>query len=69
MKIISADDDRVVSDESDLAAVSEKLRLVSISESQPESAAGNDEVLKSDEELARMLQVWVQLRQFLKLLI
>ncbi|XP_004302040.1 PREDICTED: peptide-N(4)-(N-acetyl-beta-glucosaminyl)asparagine amidase [Fragaria vesca subsp. vesca] len=55
-KIIGADDDRVVSDDSDLAAVSEKLRLVSISDDQPEQAAGNDELLKSDEELARMLQ-------------
>lgn len=67
MKIIGADDDSVVSDDSDLAAVSEKLRLVSISDDQPEQAAGNDELLKSDEELARMLQVCVQFCGFSKL--
>ncbi|PRQ41864.1 putative peptide-N(4)-(N-acetyl-beta-glucosaminyl)asparagine amidase [Rosa chinensis] len=55
-KIIGADDDRVVSDDSDLVAISEKLRLISISEEEPESTAGNEELLKSDEELARMLQ-------------
>lgn len=55
-KIIGADDNRVVSEDSDLAAISEKLRLVSINEEPQESTAGKDELLKSDEELARMLQ-------------
>ncbi|XP_020422906.1 peptide-N(4)-(N-acetyl-beta-glucosaminyl)asparagine amidase isoform X2 [Prunus persica] len=56
-KLIGMDENRVVSDKSDLVAISEKLRLVSINEEQQEtSTAENDELLKSDEELARMLQ-------------
>lgn len=57
----------MVSEDSDLAAISEKLRLVSINEEPQESTAGKDELLKSDEELARMLQVSVQFCSFLKL--
>lgn len=61
-KIVGVDDDRTVSTDSDLASISEKLRLVSIDEEVKEvenqqSCSGNDaELLKSDEELARMLQ-------------
>ncbi|KAM1549601.1 hypothetical protein ACFX1Z_010628 [Malus domestica] len=58
-KLIGFDGDSVVSDDSDLVSIIEKLRLVSISEEQQqqeESTAQNDELLKSDEELARMLQ-------------
>lgn len=61
-KIVGVDDDRTVSTDSDLASISEKLRLVSIDEEvkeveNQESSSGNDaELLKSDEELARMLQ-------------
>ncbi|KAK6233012.1 hypothetical protein SCA6_003085 [Theobroma cacao] len=71
-KIVGEDDDRIVSDNSDLAAVSEKLRLVSIAsekEKEPEkqeettssggAGAGNFHAgssVTSDEELARMLQ-------------
>ncbi|CAL8166678.1 unnamed protein product [Prunus armeniaca] len=56
-KLIGVDENRVLSDDSDLVAISEKLRLVSINEEQQEkSTAENDELLKSDEELARMLQ-------------
>lgn len=57
------EDDRTVLIDSDLAASSEKLRLVSISEDEKaeeneESSIGNEaELLISDEEFARMLQV------------
>lgn len=73
VQIVGEDDDRIVSDNSDLAAVSEKLRLVSIAsekEKEPEkqeettssggAGAGNFHAgssVTSDEELARMLQV------------
>lgn len=45
--------------DSDLAAFTEKLRLVSISEQdeQGESSKREAEMMKSDEELARLLQV------------
>ncbi|XWS64680.1 hypothetical protein CRYUN_Cryun05aG0023700 [Craigia yunnanensis] len=70
-KIVGEDNDRIVSDDSDLAAVSDKLRLVSITaeeERKPEkqeettsSTAGAGKLdagtsVMSDEELARMLQ-------------
>ncbi|KAG8479102.1 hypothetical protein CXB51_028981 [Gossypium anomalum] len=70
-KIVGEDNDRIVSDDSDLAAVSEKLQLVSITseearkpEKQEETTsstagAGNFDAgtsVMSDEELARMLQ-------------
>ncbi|XP_062084498.1 peptide-N(4)-(N-acetyl-beta-glucosaminyl)asparagine amidase [Humulus lupulus] len=61
-KIIGVDGDRTVSTDSDLIDISEKLRLVSISEDHKEeengeSSTGNEaDFLKSDEELARMLQ-------------
>ncbi|XP_012492851.1 peptide-N(4)-(N-acetyl-beta-glucosaminyl)asparagine amidase [Gossypium raimondii] len=70
-KIVGEDNDRIVSDDSDLAALSEKLRLVSITseearkpEKQEETTsstvgAGNFDAgtsVMSDEELARMLQ-------------
>ncbi|XP_059652725.1 peptide-N(4)-(N-acetyl-beta-glucosaminyl)asparagine amidase [Cornus florida] len=53
-KIFGGDDDRLVSDESDLASVTDKLRLVSINEEK--KPAADAELVKSDEELARMLQ-------------
>ncbi|GKV27341.1 hypothetical protein SLEP1_g36525 [Rubroshorea leprosula] len=63
-KILGEDGDRVVSSDSDLVTISEKLRLVSISEEDKEkheetaesSQKSDSEFLKSDEELARMLQ-------------
>ncbi|KAF4365881.1 hypothetical protein F8388_002751 [Cannabis sativa] len=61
-KIIGIDDDHMVSNDSDLVTVSEKLRLVSIiedhkEEENGESSTGNEtDFLKSDEELARKLQ-------------
>lgn len=59
-KIVVEDDDRLVSDESDLASISDKLRLLSIgenSEAITSSEKSDVEMVKSDEELARMLQV------------
>ncbi|KAJ9180117.1 hypothetical protein P3X46_008399 [Hevea brasiliensis] len=71
-KIIGGDDDRVVSDDSDLVSISNQLKLVSIDEKdesrlvsidEEESTTSNGSVaqdnansLVSDEELARMLQ-------------
>ncbi|CAH2044606.1 unnamed protein product [Thlaspi arvense] len=63
-KIVAEDDDRVVSDETDLASISGKLRLLStggISEEKSEGTSGKSEksdaeMLQSDEEFARMLQ-------------
>lgn len=52
-KIFGFDDDRIVSDDSDLTAISNKLRMVSVKDENPQL---DSEVLKSDEELARMLQ-------------
>ncbi|OMO96376.1 Transglutaminase-like protein [Corchorus olitorius] len=65
-KIVGEDNDRIVSDDSDLATISEKLRLVSLAgeeEGKPEkqeettsNSGGAETTLMSDEELARMLQ-------------
>ncbi|XP_049351094.1 peptide-N(4)-(N-acetyl-beta-glucosaminyl)asparagine amidase isoform X1 [Solanum verrucosum] len=53
-------DDQIVSDESDLASISDKLRLVSIDEVEEEIVAEEKEKLEnlamSDEELARLIQ-------------
>ncbi|TXG65906.1 hypothetical protein EZV62_007181 [Acer yangbiense] len=57
---IVGDDDqgnRIVSDDSDLSKICDKLQLVSINEETVSTGAKeNEELLKSDEELARMLQ-------------
>ncbi|KAJ1385149.1 Rad4/PNGase transglutaminase-like fold [Sesbania bispinosa] len=53
-KIYGDAHDTPVATDSDLIAISDKLRLVSIDDPQPESNAAN--LLKSDEELARLLQ-------------
>ncbi|GAV90643.1 Transglut_core domain-containing protein [Cephalotus follicularis] len=58
-EIFGGDDDRLLSDDSDLISISEKLRLVSINGG--ESTGGTDasvslDLMKSDEDLARMLQ-------------
>ncbi|KAL5566255.1 hypothetical protein UlMin_029419 [Ulmus minor] len=61
-KILGDVDDRTVSTDSDLVAITGKLRLVSISEGgkeeqkQESSSRSDAEFLQSDEELARMLQ-------------
>ncbi|KAF7137745.1 hypothetical protein RHSIM_Rhsim07G0075700 [Rhododendron simsii] len=58
-KIFGSDDDRLVSDDSDLASISDRLRLVSVTDEvkQEEISVGqNVESGMSDEELARMLQ-------------
>ncbi|XP_010440773.1 PREDICTED: peptide-N(4)-(N-acetyl-beta-glucosaminyl)asparagine amidase [Camelina sativa] len=57
-KIVVEDDDRLVSDESDLASISDKLRLLSIGGGGGEGSVetSDAEMVKSDEELARMLQ-------------
>ncbi|KAH7863525.1 hypothetical protein Vadar_018624 [Vaccinium darrowii] len=58
-KIFGSDDDRLVSDDSDLAAISDRLRLVSITDEVKEedkSVEQNVELAMSDEELARILQ-------------
>ncbi|KVH92225.1 peptide-N(4)-(N-acetyl-beta-glucosaminyl)asparagine amidase isoform X1 [Cynara cardunculus var. scolymus] len=52
-KIFGGADDRIVSDDSDLMAISDKLRLVSIQDGNPQL---DSEIVRSDEELARMLQ-------------
>lgn len=59
-KILGGEDDRVLSDDSDLSTISDKLKLVSIDEETKEEEKGKaeDEFAKSDEELARMLQVY-----------
>ncbi|PSS10107.1 Peptide-N(4)-(N-acetyl-beta-glucosaminyl)asparagine amidase [Actinidia chinensis var. chinensis] len=57
--ILGGDDDRLVSDDSDLVSISDRLLLVSISDEVNEEgklADQNAELVKSDEELARMLQ-------------
>ncbi|VVA96696.1 unnamed protein product [Arabis nemorensis] len=54
-KIVTEGDDRLVSDETDLASISDKLRLVSIGIS-GKTDKSDSEMVKSDEELARMLQ-------------
>lgn len=63
-------DDRVLSEETDLASISDKLRLLSIGgsseeekkseETSGENEQSNAEMVRSDEEFARMLQVLVQ---------
>ncbi|KAL9447668.1 hypothetical protein AB3S75_015190 [Citrus x aurantiifolia] len=57
-KIIGDDDDqRLVSDDSDLVTISDKLKIVSINEEiASDSGKEKEELLKSDEELARMFQ-------------
>ncbi|KAK4759367.1 hypothetical protein SAY87_022498 [Trapa incisa] len=63
-KILGAENDLVVSEDSDLLAVAEKLRLVSIDEEAEEKVEDQKDetfdnvadTLKSDEELARLLQ-------------
>ncbi|XP_030534710.1 peptide-N(4)-(N-acetyl-beta-glucosaminyl)asparagine amidase [Rhodamnia argentea] len=59
-RIVGDGDDRVVSEDSDLVGVADKLRLVSIDEEGEgavgQSAGSSAELLKSDEELARLLQ-------------
>ncbi|RZB60947.1 Peptide-N(4)-(N-acetyl-beta-glucosaminyl)asparagine amidase isoform B, partial [Glycine soja] len=56
-KIFGAEQDTPVVNDSDLVAISDKLRLVSVNDSEPEPSAAD--LLKSDEELARLLQVSV----------
>lgn len=53
-RILVEDGEHVVTDESDLESITDKLRLVSIQEEGEKARAA--EVEKSDEELARMLQ-------------
>ena len=50
MKILGGEDGRVVCDDSDLADISDNLRLIDIN-------TNNDDIAKLDEEFARMLQV------------
>ncbi|KAI7756431.1 hypothetical protein M8C21_008496 [Ambrosia artemisiifolia] len=52
-KIFGVEDNRTVTHDSDLIEISDKLRLVSVNDQNPELDSG---ILKSDEELARMLQ-------------
>ncbi|KAK6143225.1 hypothetical protein DH2020_023573 [Rehmannia glutinosa] len=58
-KILGSDDNRTVSDDSDLEWISKKLRLVSIDEDEKakEMEKSVADLATSDEELARMLQV------------
>ncbi|KAL3030530.1 hypothetical protein AAZX31_03G225800 [Glycine max] len=53
-KIFGAEQDTPVVNDSDLFAITDKLRLVSVNDSEPEPSAAD--LLKSDEELARLLQ-------------
>lgn len=62
-KIVCGDDNKIVFDDSDLISISDKLCLMSINDqaiNEAESSSGsshvNEELIKSDEELARMLQ-------------
>ncbi|XP_058223884.1 peptide-N(4)-(N-acetyl-beta-glucosaminyl)asparagine amidase [Rhododendron vialii] len=58
-KIFGSDDDQLVSDDSDLASISDRLRLVSVTDEvkqEENSVDQNVELAMSDEELARMLQ-------------
>ncbi|KAG5539355.1 hypothetical protein RHGRI_019791 [Rhododendron griersonianum] len=58
-KIFGSDDDRLVSDDSDLASICDRLRLVSVTDEvkqEDNSVDQNVELAMSDEELARMLQ-------------
>lgn len=67
VQIYASEDDRPVASDSDLVTISEKLRLVSINEQekQGESSKHDAEMMKSDEELARLLQVLSALFLFL----
>lgn len=60
-QIVSEEDERVVVwNDSDLDSVCDKLRLVSVDD-EPKKQQADDGVVdfsQSDEELARMLQVW-----------
>ncbi|KAL1190929.1 Peptide-N(4)-(N-acetyl-beta-glucosaminyl)asparagine amidase [Cardamine amara subsp. amara] len=65
-KIVVEDDDRLLSDESDLASISNKLRLLSVrgnSEATTSSEKSDVEMVKSDEELARVLQISLLLQR------
>ncbi|CAJ1961058.1 unnamed protein product [Sphenostylis stenocarpa] len=57
-EIFGAEQDTPVTSDSDLFAISDKLRLVSVNDSDflPEPEPNNSDLLKSDEELARLLQ-------------
>ncbi|KAK7397300.1 hypothetical protein VNO78_18468 [Psophocarpus tetragonolobus] len=55
-KIYGAEQDTPVVSDSDLIAISEKLRLVSVNDSEPEAEPSAADLMKSDEELARLLQ-------------
>ncbi|KAK9919556.1 hypothetical protein M0R45_028145 [Rubus argutus] len=55
-KIMGVDDNRIISDDSDLAATFGKFLLVSTRNKQQQPSAGNDELLESDAELARSSQ-------------
>ncbi|XP_047151432.1 peptide-N(4)-(N-acetyl-beta-glucosaminyl)asparagine amidase [Vigna umbellata] len=59
-KIFGAEQDTPVTTDSDLIAVSDKLRLVSVKDTEPEPEPEQEQsysdLLKSDEELARLLQ-------------
>lgn len=52
---MGGDDERTVSDDSDLESISHKLRLLSIDEIEKEETEAD--FAKSDEEFARLLQV------------
>jgi len=57
-QIYGAEPDTQISTDSDLATISDKLRLVSINHHPPQQPETNsNDFLKSDEELARLLQV------------
>ncbi|KAM0952161.1 putative peptide-N(4)-(N-acetyl-beta-glucosaminyl)asparagine amidase [Dioscorea sansibarensis] len=55
-KIMAEDDDRAISESSDLGIISEKLRVVSLIGEREGSSRPAEDFEKSDEELARMLQ-------------
>lgn len=57
MQVLGGEDNQILLDDSDLASISNKLRLVSIDDGEEEKPVA--EVANSDEELARMLQVLV----------
>ncbi|XP_020210972.1 peptide-N(4)-(N-acetyl-beta-glucosaminyl)asparagine amidase isoform X1 [Cajanus cajan] len=55
-KLYGAEQDTPLLDDSDLIAISDKLRLVSVNDSEPQPEPSAADLLKSDEELARLLQ-------------
>ncbi|GAU11615.1 hypothetical protein TSUD_346070 [Trifolium subterraneum] len=55
-KIYGAEHDTQISTDSDLATISDKLRLVSIHDQPPKPESNSAQFLQSDEELARLLQ-------------